>query len=34
MTKSKGYEALSEASSKIKGWGEGFNVKLGIATFF
>ena len=34
MTKSKGYNALSETSSKIKGWGEGFNVKLGIATFF
>lgn len=34
MNKSKGFEALSLASSQIKGIGEGFNVKLGIAAFF
>ena len=34
MTKSKGYITLSELSSKIKGWGEGFNVKFGMALFF
>lgn len=34
ISKSKGYEALSNVSSKIKGMGEGFNVKLGIAAFF
>lgn len=34
ISKSKGYEALSSASSKIKGMGQGFNVKLGIAAFF
>ncbi len=34
MSKSKGYEALSEVSSDIKKWGEGFNVKLGLSAFF
>lgn len=34
MSKSKGYTALSEVSSKVKKWGEGFNVKLGITAFF
>ena len=33
VNKSKGYETLSEVSSKIKNWGEGFNVKLGITVF-
>lgn len=34
MNKSKGYTALSEISTKIKKWEEGFNVKLGITAFF
>lgn len=34
MTKSKGFSTLSELSSKIKGWGEGFNLKIGLAIFF
>lgn len=34
MSKSKGYTALSDMSSQIKNWGEGFNVKLGITAFF
>jgi hypothetical protein len=34
MNKSKGYTALSDISSKIQKWGEGFNVKLGITAFF
>ena len=34
MSKSKGFTALSEVSSKIKKWEEGFNVKLGITAFF
>ena len=34
ITKSKGYTALSEVSPKIGKWGEGFNIKLGITTFF
>lgn len=34
MSMSKGYTALSEVSPKIKKWTEGFNVKLGITTFF
>lgn len=34
VKKSKGFEALSNISSKIKNWGGGFNVKLGIAAFF
>ena len=33
VSKSKGYEKLSEVSSKIKQWGEGFNVKLGLSVF-
>ena len=32
--KSKGYSVLSEVSSKVKNWCEGFSVKLGITTFF
>ena len=34
MTKSKGFTTLSDLSSKIKGWGDGFNVKFGLALFF
>ena len=34
VNKSKGYDTLSEISSDIKKWGDGLNVKLGIATFF
>lgn len=34
MSKSKGYTALSEVSSKVKKWSEGINVKLGITAFF
>ena len=34
MLKSEGYTALAEVSPKIKNWGEGFNVKLGITAFF
>lgn len=34
LMKSDGYTALSEISPKIKKWGEGFNVKLGISAFF
>ena len=34
LMKSDGYTALSEVSQKIKGWSEGFNVKLGITAFF
>ena len=33
-SKSKGFEALSDVSSDIKKWGEGFNVKLGLTVFF
>ena len=34
VLKSDGYAVLSEVSSKVKNWGEGFNVKLGITAFF
>jgi hypothetical protein len=34
MSKSKGYELLSETSSDIKGWCDGFNIKVGLAIFF
>ena len=34
VSKSKGYAALSKVSNTIKKWGEGFNVKVGIMTFF
>lgn len=34
MSKSQGYTALSKVSSKVKKWGDGFNVKLGISAFF
>lgn len=34
MNKSKGYETLSSVSPKIKKWGEGLNIKLGITVFF
>jgi hypothetical protein len=30
VMKSEGYEVLSGISSKIKKWGEGFNVKVGL----
>ena len=34
VSKSKGYTVLSEVSPKVKKWGEGFNIKLGITVFF
>lgn len=34
IMKSKGYSTLSEVSPTIKKWGNGFNVKLGVTTFF
>lgn len=34
VSKSKGYDMLSAVSSQIKGWGEGFSIKLGLALFF
>lgn len=34
MNKSKGYIALSEVSPKVKSWGGGFSIKLGINAFF
>ena len=33
ISKSNGYTVLSEISPKIKKWGEGFNVKIGITAF-
>lgn len=34
ISKSSIYEQLSEVSSKIKGWGNGFNARLGLSVFF
>lgn len=34
MMESDGYKVLSETSSTIKKWGNGFNVKLGLTAFF
>lgn len=34
LKKSEGFTALSNVSSKIKQWGDGFNVKLGLTVFF
>ncbi len=34
FSKSKGYNSLSEVSPDIKKFGQGFNIKLGITTFF
>ena len=34
ISKSSIYEQLSEVSSKIKGWGNGFNARLGLSIFF
>ena len=34
ISKSDGYTAISDISDKIRKWGEGFNVKLGITAFF
>ena len=34
VSKSAGYTALSDVSSKIKSWGEGFNIKFTLVAFF
>ncbi len=34
VKKSNGFKALSDVSDKIKGWGEGFNVKIAVALAF
>lgn len=34
LSKGKVYEKLAEVSSKIKGWGDGFNCSLGLNIFF
>lgn len=34
MSKSSNFEKLSDLSSKIKGWADGFNCRIGLALFF
>ena len=34
MSKSNNFEKLSDLSSKIKGWADGFNCRIGLALFF
>ncbi|MBO5703838.1 MAG: PEGA domain-containing protein [Bacteroidaceae bacterium] len=34
IKQSKGFKHLSDASTKIKGWGEGFNVNLGLVLYY
>jgi len=34
VAKSNGFKALSDVSDKIKGWGDGFNVKIAVALAF
>lgn len=34
IKQSKGFKRLSDVSTKIKGWGEGFNVNLGLVLYY
>ena len=34
IKQSKGFKRLSDTSTKIKGWGEGFNVNLGLVLYY
>ena len=34
ITQSEGFECLSDVSTSIKGWGEGFNVNLGLVLYY